>query len=257
MLRSIFIINWAKYILFFGMLAVSSAFANEGVVNVTSGSGFFVSPHHIITNAHVVKSCGAVYVSQWEKKNYQEAQVKIIDEASDLALIYTPLTTANVAILRTDGAVKRGDRVVVSGFPEKNGDIGGYTQTYGRVVNPSEPLFGKSILLLTDTVKSGNSGGPVLDEKGRVIGVASGRLKYFYTKTSTGNAAVTQQPEQTSAHKISGVAISLKTLNTFLERYASFIANEVKQRAVIPTQVTQEPKNYVVNIQCEEKDSRL
>jgi S1-C subfamily serine protease len=106
------------------------------------------------------------------------------DESNDLALVKINVSfgAAEVAILRTAPPVRNGEEVIVYGFP-----LAGLLSSAGNVTGGNISAlagFGDDIdmMQITAPVQPGNSGGPLLDTYGRVIGVVTGRLNDASTK---------------------------------------------------------------------------
>jgi S1-C subfamily serine protease len=133
------------------------------------GSGFLLPGGVVVTNRHVIDQPRRVTVNTWDGRQL-DADVTGIAVDSDLALLQ--LEDAGglpVARLRT-AAVDPGEPVVVVGFPEG----GPLTVTEGEVLGPVDgQLLGEpaDVLRIDAAIRQGNSGGPVLDGNGEVVGV--------------------------------------------------------------------------------------
>lgn len=133
------------------------------------GSGFFVSPNHILTNRHVVRYDAEIVITLASGK---EAKAKILRSTSayDAALLEVigdvvgrPLPLASSQILSI------GQRVVVIGSP-----VGlDFTVHEGTISNLQRELNGARYFQLDARINPGNSGGPVLDLEGRVVGLVT------------------------------------------------------------------------------------
>jgi S1-C subfamily serine protease len=147
------------------------------------GTGFFVSNDgEILTNNHVVAGCQNLTI-----KNGQPVQVVSRDPASDLALVKADIKPDQIAVFRSGPAPRVGDTVVIFGFPlpgilssEGNVSTGVLSATTGlqndvRYVQISAP------------VQPGNSGGPVFDTSGHVVGVVVAKLDALRVAQFTGD----------------------------------------------------------------------
>ncbi|HEU4385528.1 MAG TPA: trypsin-like peptidase domain-containing protein [Anaeromyxobacteraceae bacterium] len=134
-----------------------------------SGTAFFVSPERAVTNAHV--ACGRGETLQVRLHDGRElmGRTAIWLEQPDLALIEVPGASASPLALGDSTLLAPGDAVVLIGNP------GGLTFTVheGRVSFAARNLFGIAWVQLNAAVNPGNSGGPLLDGQGRVVGVVS------------------------------------------------------------------------------------
>lgn len=138
-----------------------------------TGTGFVVAPERVLTNAHVVAGV-AMPLVQTATKGALKARVVFFDPVKDLAILAVdgldaaPLTTAPTLPANASAAF--------AGYP-----LGGPLQVRAATVISSGPLLipditdtQKSILdvyQLAGNVQSGNSGGPLLDPSGHVVGV--------------------------------------------------------------------------------------
>ncbi len=131
------------------------------------GSGFFVARDKIATNIHVVAHPGPIFVklvnteTVWAIEGVTAYDVKNDLVVLKIAGVGTPLP------LGDSDAVRRGETISVVGFPR-----GAYKVVAGTVLNTWNS--DKRIRTTADTV-IGNSGGPLLNSKGQVIGVHVGR----------------------------------------------------------------------------------
>ncbi len=134
------------------------------------GSGFFVGPESVLTNAHVVCPAGGrgpeVVLSDGRKL---AAVLERAERGLDLALLRVPGAAGKPLEIGDAGTLAVGDKVVVIGSP-----VGlEFTVHEGSVSNLGRTLFGLAYVQLQAKINSGNSGGPVLDSAGRVVGVVS------------------------------------------------------------------------------------
>ncbi|CUS43063.1 MAG: serine protease [Pseudomonadota bacterium] len=171
---------------------VTVAVVDDQVVGFGHGSGFAVAPNRIVTNAHVVDLAKrypdnvVIGVVPSEGAKSYEGKVIAIDAARDLALIEFTGTRLPTVALYT-GPVDEGAPVTALGYPG-NVDLATARSAvdYIHPLSPirSEGVFsgrrtmsGVDVLLHTANIARGNSGGPLLDPCGRVIGVNSSFAK--------------------------------------------------------------------------------
>lgn len=162
------------------------AFGEDGqIVGFGHGSGFAVGPNRIVTNAHVVAQAQQgknvrVGVVPSEGAQASEARILAVDPARDLALLevangnFTPIPLylgplddgASVAALgypgNVDLATARSADDYITPLPP--------TRSAGIFSNV-RPINGITTLLHTANIARGHSGGPLLDQCGRVLGV--------------------------------------------------------------------------------------
>lgn len=154
---------------------------------LTSGSGVVVNRDGIIlTNSHVVKSCRNIRVNL-EGQPPQTAVVVARDDGNDLAALKASLLPTDVVRFREDKAMRSGDGVVVIGYPlstylsrEPNVTIG--------VISALAGIRGdRRHYQITAPVQKGNSGGPVADMSGNVIGIVTAKLDAMKIADKTGD----------------------------------------------------------------------
>jgi serine protease Do len=132
------------------------------------GSGFFVSPASILTNAHVLCDSGAVKVKTFDGKEGKATLVRK-DDRLDLALLKVDGVSAAPLPLGDAGGLQVGDRVAVVGSPMGMD----FSVSQGTVSSMDRRYLGLAYLQTDTATNPGNSGGPMLDEEGRVVGVVS------------------------------------------------------------------------------------
>jgi S1-C subfamily serine protease len=167
-----------------------AAFATAGAApfaptrRAVSGSGFVLAPRAVMTNAHVVAQCSAVEVTLAGQRH--TAAVRKRDAATDLALLDVPsLPSVATPSLRRSAVV--GEPVMAAGYP-LGGLVGSELVVTDGIVNA---LVGAgnnaSNLQMSTPVQSGNSGGPLLDRGGNVVGVVTSKLNALLLALITGD----------------------------------------------------------------------
>jgi len=166
-----------------GNLSVQSIYrlAYKGVVEITAGqgqgSGFvYDGDGHILTNAHVVEGSTSVSVKFWNGKTY-DAQVVGTDASTDLAVLKVNAPVSELLPLSLGDSSKLvvGDTVVAIGSPfglEGTVTSGIVSALHREMTSPNHFAIDNSIQ--TDAaINHGNSGGPLLDAQGKVVGITS------------------------------------------------------------------------------------
>jgi len=140
-----------------------------------TGSGFFVDrTGHVLTNAHVVESCASVQVMV--ERAPRPARIVARDDRLDLALLKLDAAPAAVAAFRGDPPIRPGDGVVLVGYPLAGILAVEPNVTTGAVSALAGLRGDQRHLQLTAPAQPGNSGGPLLDMQGRVVGVLTSSL---------------------------------------------------------------------------------
>jgi S1-C subfamily serine protease len=137
------------------------------------GSGFVVSADHVLTNAHVVAGVTNPSV-QTADGTQHAAHVVRYDPARDVAILDVP--GLGEASLSFGAAVAEGAGAVVAGFPQDGPFTAGAARVRGveKARGPDiyqEREVTRQIYSLYATVRPGNSGGPLLNRAGHVLGV--------------------------------------------------------------------------------------
>lgn len=147
-------------------------------VNQT-GSGFVVAPDRILTNAHVVAGISEPVVNTPDGRALP-ARVVHFDPRHDMAVL--AVSGLGLDPVRVGSELSSGDRVTFMGYPE-----GGPFRAEGAVVQSLrtvsvQNIYGADpsplqIYQLGADVRQGNSGGPLLDDSGRLAGVVFAKAK--------------------------------------------------------------------------------
>jgi putative serine protease PepD len=153
----------------------ASSGATFGGTQRAQGSGFvFDQQGHIVTNQHVVAGASSISVSFWNGAEF-DAEVVGTDPSTDLAVLRVDAPNSLLVPLRlaNSNAVEVGDSVLALGSPF---GLEG-TVTSGIVSALHREMTAPNNFTITDTIQTdaainhGNSGGPLLDRRGSVIGV--------------------------------------------------------------------------------------
>ncbi|CAA7618081.1 tetratricopeptide repeat-containing serine protease family protein [Magnetospirillum sp. UT-4] len=151
-----------------------------------AGSGFVVARDGtVLTNSHVVQSCRNIRVVV-EGGTSQAASVIARDAATDLAALKTSLVPAEVARFREDKPLRSGDSVVAVGYPLSSLLSREPNVTAGVISAMAGVRGDVRHYQLTAPIQRGNSGGPVADMSGNVIGVVVSTLNAQSVAEKTG-----------------------------------------------------------------------
>ncbi len=141
----------------------------------SSGTGFVVADGRLVTNNHVVEGCGRM-VARNAAGTEQAAPVLATDRQRDLALLSIPTSLGPPLTFRSQPDVRRGETVVTFGFPLFGLLSNGPTLTTGDISALSGLRDNQINYQISAPVQPGNSGGPLLDNSGNVVGIVVAKL---------------------------------------------------------------------------------
>ena len=155
----------------------TSSDENE-VIPISSGSGFFVNKNgYLVSNYHVVEMCQ--YILAVMDGDLLNVKVVASDITNDLIVgKVEELSNNNFLALSSDGAFL-GDNVIAAGFPLAGTLSDNLKVTRGIVSSMSGLNNNYSEYQIDAAVQSGNSGGPLIDASGNVVGVVVAQLNKY------------------------------------------------------------------------------
>ena len=154
---------------------------SSGTGIVLSADGYLITNHHVIENAQVI----AVQTS--DDRQFQ-ASIIGSDEASDLAVLKVESDDLQPAEFGDSGKLAVGDRVVAIGDPLGAQLRGTMTSGIVSAINRDLEVNDRTMTLIqTDAaLNNGNSGGPLINCYGQVIGINTMKLRSYYSTTAEG-----------------------------------------------------------------------
>jgi S1-C subfamily serine protease len=149
----------------------------------TSGSAFFVSDAgHIVTNSHVVNDCRSLTAGDGTPLKYIRSNPTV-----DLALLQAPEVKPSAVATFRQSDVVLGESIIVFGFPLTGLLSTGGNVTTGTVSATTGMRDDPGNLQITAPIQPGNSGGPLLDQTGNVVGMVVAKLDAIKTTRITGD----------------------------------------------------------------------
>lgn len=137
------------------------------------GTGFFVSPDHILTNKHVTDGHDIVEVSNDFSSQILQGTVIAVSKKSDLSLIKVENAdrlSRTVMEFGDSREVRTGEEITLFGYPILDNIT--LTTTFGRIsAKRNDQEYGEVFQLSGAESSPGNSGGPLVNNKGQVIGI--------------------------------------------------------------------------------------
>lgn len=148
-----------------------------------SGTGFVVSADgHVLTNNHVVDGCREMRVGDTEVLD-----VVATDKSADLAVLKLHRQRAAAASFRDGSYARPGEDVVVLGYP-LHGLLGADAIVTTGIINALAGIRNdRRLIQISAPVQPGNSGGPVLDSSGNIVGVVVAKLDALRVAKATGD----------------------------------------------------------------------
>lgn len=198
----------------------------------STGSGFAVGLAQVVTNAHVVEECVRVTVG-----GGQPATVLSSDVRSDLALLAVPAKTT-IASLRA-GRLRQGDTIAVVGYPLRGLLASGAQVTAGNVSALAGMQNDSRFVQISAPVQPGNSGGPLVDSSGNVVGVVVSKLNAVKMAQLTGDI-----PQNVN------FAVSPLTLQGFLDANGVDYQTAPSNKNLSIADVADIAKKYTVLVEC-------
>jgi S1-C subfamily serine protease len=157
---------------------IASGLDDEKIIIIGSGSGFFVTDQgHVVSNAHVVGVCKKVKAYEAGKEIYLD--ILATGMVNDIGLVKGKFNNKQYLNIKTDGA-ELGEQIVVFGYPLSQELSDSVKLTQGIVSSLSGLDNNYSQIQIDAAIQPGNSGGPVLNMNGQVIGIASAGLSKLY-----------------------------------------------------------------------------
>lgn len=232
--------------LLLGTALLPAMAAAQQVLHFSTGTGFYVSRNgHLITNAHVLQQCSNIYVRESGKKPIA-ATLVAKDEQLDLAIIQATQVPERVGSLRhQDTSVQPGEQVTVIGYPQEHSRSGTLLAIHSKVKALNGPMGEDRWLQFEDAAQQGNSGGPLLDSAGNVVGVVTGKATvYRHNDLSAKDEEVGR----------SDVAINLPILKAYLQKNGVYFQTRDSLMKISDYLVEREGEQFVVQVMCQQTD---
>ncbi|MHB8807227.1 MAG: S1C family serine protease, partial [Anaerolineaceae bacterium] len=157
-----------------GTIPGTQTFFGKTADSQVSGSGFIISKNgYIVTNNHVVEDASNLYVVLSDGMELN-AEIVSRDIYADLAVLKVEGTMPAVAPLGSSEDLKPGETVIAIGSPLgtfRNSVTVGVVSATGRTLDTGEGYNMENLIQTDAAINSGNSGGPLVNLAGEVIGV--------------------------------------------------------------------------------------
>jgi len=204
-----------------------------------NGTGFLINPSgYVLTNNHVIGDCVGDIHGNLTAENPMKLRIVSTDETNDLALLQAPARFREAAYIRAT-AMHSGESVVAIGYPFHGLLTSDFTVTTGIVSSLSGVLNDTRFLQISAPVQPGNSGGPLLDTSGNVVGVVAAKINAITFAKATGDL-----PENIN------FAIKTGAVRDFLDNSAVTYQTAESGAELKAAQIASNARAYTMLISC-------
>lgn len=204
-----------------------------------SGTGFFVNDvGFAVTNAHVVDGCSRITISQTGRESLLAAIIAA-DRQNDLALVKVAEGPRASGLFRASPAVRQGEQILVYGFPLAGALASTGNLSIGNVTALAGLADDTATLQISAPVQPGNSGGPVVDETGLVVGVVQSKLDVLRAAEVTGDIAQNVN-----------FAIKASVVTSFLDANGVGYKTATSQQKLSPPDLGDKVKAFTLRLRC-------
>ena len=208
---------------------------------IITGSGFLINADgYILTAYHVIRQCQTLGVKN--TKIDMTPRLIASDPINDLALLKIPPVKVSIPPMAGRNTTNQGDTVVAIGYPLQGYLAAQMNVTTGTISALAGPQNDARLMQLTAPIQVGNSGGPVLNEFGDVVGIVVSKLKADTILKITGDT-----PQNIN------FAIKLQMLEAFLEAHEiSYKKAEARssKRPMKTADIAKAARTYTVAVTC-------
>ena len=201
----------------------------------SSGSGFIVGPQSVVTNFHVVDGCKTLAVRR-DTTTYPAA-LRGSSERDDLAIVRVEANLAGAPTIRNSAAL--GEDVMVAGHPLSGLLSSDLIVASGQVNSLAGLRNDPSLLQISAPVQPGNSGGPLIDRAGAIVGVVVSKLNVERLAKLTGDVAQNVN-----------FAIKPEVLRLFLDANRVTYKTASTAKRLDGVEIAQHARDFTVQILC-------
>jgi len=208
-----------------------------------SGSGVVIGAHgEVLTNAHVIENCTKITV---RSSSGDSASAFLIarDEKNDLAVVRRAVPLSSVVVFRDGGPVRAGEAVVALGYPLSGLLATSANLTVGNVSALAGLGDDSRYLQISAPVQPGNSGGPLLDPSGHLVGIVTAKLNAALVARFTGDI-----PQNVN------FALKVEVARTFLDSNSIPYQTARSDQQLSAADVGDIARPFTVQIECQPND---
>jgi hypothetical protein len=223
------------------VLVVSDITRTEAA-DTSFGSGVTVATQgEILTNSHVVENCATITIQP--SSGGSEAGVVIArDQRNDLAVVRASKPLASVIAFRDGVPIRAGDAVVALGYPLPGLLASDANLSVGNVSALAGLADDSRYLQISAPVQPGNSGGPLLDVSGHLVGIVTAKLDAVQVARVTGDI-----PQNVN------FALKADLARSFLESKGISYRSARSDRELSSADVGEIARPSTVHIECQHK----
>ena len=201
---------------------------------VATGTAFAISANGVLlTNRHVIEECKRITVDG------DTVVVGLSDATDDLATLHSHMKTPSFATFREPADGKSGENIVAVGFP-LTGLLATEANVTTGIISATAGIGGDSrYLQITAPVQPGNSGGPLFDSSGLVLGVVSAKLDALVIAKASGSL-----PENVN------FAVKTSVIQSFLEYDGTHARIAARAPRLEVTDIVNAAKRYTFLVKC-------
>ena len=225
------------------VLVITSAMAEAA--NTSTGSGVVIGTQgEILTNSHVVENCENINV-QFSSGGSEPATLVARDQRNDVAVIRVKTSFGSIATFRDSAPIRPGDTVVALGYPLSGLLSSNANLSVGNVSALAGLGDDSRYLQVSAPVQPGNSGGPLLDASGHLVGVVTAKLNAVRVAKFTGDI-----PQNVN------FALKAEVVRTFLDSKGIIYQKAPSNQQMSPADVGDIARPFTIHISCEQKESQ-
>ena len=216
----------------------------KGLRRVAVGTGFFIGPDKVLTNFHVVDTCTALTVGNNREGAESDAKLVAGDAALDLAVLSTDAMSVTPARFETAIPMETGPDLAIVGYPNHGLPVLEAELDLVSSVN-ADVVGNRRMYPFAGDVRRGNSGGPVLDKSGAVVGVVTAKVDTPAVYRKTGMLVDNV-----------GFAIANRIVFDFLRANDIAFQPATPAASLSPEEILQHARGFVRQIGCWKKPGR-
>jgi S1-C subfamily serine protease len=219
-----------------GKSGTAAGTGGDGTVNSVLTGVIVATGGEIVTNNHGVANCESMRVQKGEET--YPATLVLRDQQNDLAILHVAHTFPTAAVFR-ESPVHQGDAVAAYGFPLDHVLASGGTFTSGSISAMTGIGDDTRYFQVSVPVQPGNSGGPLLDQNGHLVGIVTAKLNVLSLAAATGDIAQNVN-----------FAIKENLIRGVLETDGIQYATSSSDKALSDTALAARAQEIAVRVQC-------